>query len=144
MVQCHPRNIFNIELFPNYGISIYMYVCVFIFLQALEEEMSAHYSQFDTVVTNGLQVDKERVDRLWIDLKHQVAVKKMFVIAGLELQQVCVSVCVCVCMYVCMCVCVYESVSVFGSVYLRHCVCLSLCISVCVWVCACIHAHMQV
>ena len=22
MVQCHPRNIFNIELFPNYGICI--------------------------------------------------------------------------------------------------------------------------
>ena len=61
-------------------------------LQALEEEVSAHYTQFDTVVTNGNQVDKERVDKLkehWIDLEQQVDEKKMFVTAGLELQQVC-------------------------------------------------------
>ena len=25
VVQCYPRNIFNIELFPNYGICIYVF-----------------------------------------------------------------------------------------------------------------------
>ena len=53
--------------------------------------MSAHYNQFDTVVNNGLLVDKERVDKLkehWTDLQQQVDEKKMFVTAGLELQQV--------------------------------------------------------
>ena len=62
-------------------------------LQALEEEVSAHYAQFDMVVTNGNQVDKEKVDKLkerWVDLEQQVDEKKMFVTAGLELQQVCV------------------------------------------------------
>ena len=80
--------------------------------------MSAHYSQFDSVVTNGGQVDKERVDRLkelWIDLEQQVAEKKMFVTAGLELQQVCVSVCVCVCANAseCLSVCLYVHVHAY-------------------------------
>ena len=112
-----------------------IYVFVFIALQALEEEVSAHYNQFDTVVTNGGQVDKERVDRLkelWIDLEQQVAEKKMFVTAGLELQQVCVSVSV--------------LVSVCGSVCLH--VFVSVCVHVCVYMCgymhACMHAHMQI
>ena len=43
------------------------------------------------VITTGVQIDKERVDKLkelWIDLEQQVNEKKMFVTAGLELQQV--------------------------------------------------------
>jgi len=53
--------------------------------------VSAHYNHFDVVVTNGGQVDNDRVDKLkglWIDLEQQVNEKKMFVTAGLELQQV--------------------------------------------------------
>ena len=94
--------------------------------------MSAHYSQFDSVVTNGSQVDKERVDRLkelWIDLEQQVAEKKMFVTAGLELQQVCVSVCVCVCkcvcvsVCVCVCVCVRAYVCARTNIMMCECMC---------------------
>ena len=83
--------------------------------------MSAHYNQFDMVVSNGGQVDNDRVDKLkelWIDLEQQVNEKKMFVTAGLELQQVCmccvvcVCLCVCVCLFVCvfmcLCICIYH------------------------------------
>ena len=53
--------------------------------------MSAHSGQFQKVLADGGQIDKDRVDKLkesWADLESQVDEKKLFVTAGLELQQV--------------------------------------------------------
>ncbi|XP_065894663.1 spectrin beta chain, non-erythrocytic 1-like isoform X3 [Dysidea avara] len=59
-------------------------------LETLVEEVSAHNSQFQRVLADGGQIDKDRVSKLkesWADLESQVDEKKLFVTAGLELQQ---------------------------------------------------------
>ena len=61
------------------------------FLQTLVEEVSAHSGQFQKVLADGGQIDKDKVGKLkesWADLESQVDEKKLFVTAGLELQQV--------------------------------------------------------
>jgi len=62
-----------------------------VFLQTLVEEVSAHSVQFQRVLAEGNQIDKDRVAKLkesWADLESQVDEKKLFVTAGLDLQQV--------------------------------------------------------
>jgi len=57
--------------------------------------VSAHSGQFQKVLAEGGQIDKDRVGKLkesWADLESQVDEKKLFVTAGLELQQVITSI----------------------------------------------------
>ena len=65
------------------------------FLHTLVEEVSAHSGQFQKVLADGGQVDKDRVGKLkefWVDLESYVDEKKLFITAGLELQQVTASI----------------------------------------------------
>ena len=63
------------------------------FLQTLVEEVSAHSGQFQKVLADGGQIDKDKVGKLKeSDLESQVDEKKLFVTAGLELQQVIVTI----------------------------------------------------
>jgi len=62
---------------------------------------------------------------------------------------VCVYVCMCVCVYVCMCVCVYVCMCVCTvrnqsrvRVYVCMCVCVYLCMCVCVYVCVCVCVYV--
>ena len=41
VVQCHPRNIFNVELFPNYGILLFLYVVKILLLTSIATDKIA-------------------------------------------------------------------------------------------------------
>ena len=51
MVQCHPQNIFNIQLFPNYGMYIYTYIDKIIQKHKYKEYCSNPLLRHNTVLS---------------------------------------------------------------------------------------------